>query len=35
MVRIIFDFEPEVASSLLTAGLAGYGLNQTEWEGVL
>lgn len=35
MVRIIFDFEPEVASSLLSAGLAGYGMNSTEWDGVL
>ena len=35
MVRIIFDFEPEVASSLLSAGLAGYSMNSTEWEGVL
>lgn len=35
MVRVIFDFEPEVASSLIAAGLSGLTLNKTEWNNYL
>ncbi len=35
MVRVIFDFQPEVASSLIAAGLSGMTFNKTEFNNYL